>query len=384
MCLKISSSSIFNPNSTSALKDDKNYPYIKITNDPFPRLQITRNPVQDGAQYFGPYPSIGSSRYLLRLLYDLFPLRDCTQDITLDKKQLKCLNLDIGKCIGPCIYKSIKPEYDTLINQLKLVLQGKNTALISKLNDDMKDAANQKYELAASIRDRIQKLERLANKQTVDTTALPKEAHFIAYEENNYFYYVLIQEFHNGKLLYQHGRFIGKDSSLSGKEFLIQSLAAFYTSRNAPSALLLGEHIEHDVKTALNANFAHYITPIRGDKATILKRCQENAKQAIIRLQKNHFESKFNTKKALDLLKKDLNLPATPLRIIGFDISHYYGNDIVASAVYFKNGKPEKSLYRHFKITSIKTGKAMMWKPCTQSYYAEFTAFSNEMKHCQI
>lgn len=349
----------FQPKFNINLKDDKNYPYIKVSKGPFPRLQITRNRINDGSQYFGPYPSIGSSRHLLRLLYDLFPLRDCTQDITLTETQPKCLNLDIGRCIGPCIYKTIKPEYDELIRQLKLVLTGKNTTLLSSLQNEMKTLAqNKHYEKAALYRDRIKKLERLANRQTVDTSTLPKLAHFIALEESDYFYYVLIQEFHSGKLLYQHGRYLSKEEPIEKLEFLSQSVAEFYSTHTAPNKLFIEESIKPHVTQTLGDQIAHYSSPARGDKSTVMKRCQENAKLAIIRLEKTHFESKFNNKKALQLLQDDLNLPATPIRIIGFDISHYYGQGIVASAVYFKDGKPHKDGYRHFKIKSLKEGKS--------------------------
>ena len=349
----------FQPKFNINLKDDKSYPYIKITQGPFPRLQISRNQIKDGSQYFGPYPSIGSSRYLLRMLYDLFPLRDCTQDITLDEIQPKCLNLDIGRCIGPCIYKSVKPDYDDLVHQLKLVLTGKNHTLTNRLKNEMKTLAQLKqYEKAARYRDRIKKLEQLSERQTVDSNSLPKHAHFIALEESEYFLYLLIQEFHDGKLLYQHGRFISKEEPLSKDEFLVQSLAEFYTTNAPPSELLLPESIKTLAESTLGNKIAHYSSPSRGDKDSAIKRCQENARMAIIRLEKTHFESKFNSKKALQMLEEALKLPTTPLRIIGFDISHYYGHGIVASAVYFKDGKPHKESYRHFKIKSLTDGKS--------------------------
>ncbi len=131
------------------LKDDKSYPYIKITStEPFPKIIITRERKNDGGTYFGPYPSIGSTRKLRRLLYDLFPLRDCKQAITLTEQQPKCLLLDIEKCLGPCIFKNIQPIYYEHLDQLKKFLSGRNAHVIRNMTKKMKElSAEQKFSL---------------------------------------------------------------------------------------------------------------------------------------------------------------------------------------------------------------------------------------------
>ncbi|NBV41391.1 excinuclease ABC subunit C, partial [bacterium] len=155
----------YQPRYNIILKDDKSYPYIKITKELFPRIQVVRERVNDGATYFGPYASVGSTKYLLRMLYDLFPLRDCPQYIDLEDRQPKCLKLDMHKCLGPCVVKTIKSQYDELVDQLKRVLRGRDRQLIADLRQEMTSAADAlKFEKAAQIRDRIAKLERLGHR----------------------------------------------------------------------------------------------------------------------------------------------------------------------------------------------------------------------------
>ena len=129
----------YQPKYNILLKDDKSYPYIKITtSEPFPKIVIARDRKKTKDRYFGPYPSIGSTRYLKRLLVELFPVRDCKQKISLDKQEPKCILLDMGKCIGPCVKKDCKEDYDKLVQKLCLFLEGKDTQLRQSLYKEMK------------------------------------------------------------------------------------------------------------------------------------------------------------------------------------------------------------------------------------------------------
>ena len=197
----------YKPRFNILLKDDKSYPYVKITNDIFPRILITREKKEDKAHYFGPFPTIGSSRYLEKTLLKIFPLRSCKQHISLTKKEPKCILLDIGKCRGPCIDKTIKKEYEELVQELLLFLKGKDKDLMRSLKEKMKEHSDTlEYEKAAIVRDRLIKLQVLTEKQLV---SLDKDSNYtlVAVECTSELIYVLVQDIIDGKLLYQQGFF---------------------------------------------------------------------------------------------------------------------------------------------------------------------------------
>ena len=218
------------------LKDDKTYPYIKITvQEPFPRIIITRNKLNDGARYFGPYTSYGSSRKLKQAIYDTFPIRDCKQYIDLESNQKKCIKLDIGKCIGPCIYKDTKEEYDALIEQCIQFLEGKSSRLIEDLNAEMKQLSNnQNYERAAKLRDRILQLEQIQAQQQIE---LDTNQHyfFIGFSSNQYFHYGVCQHYANKRFISQLGKYTPIENNLD--DFILHFIDA--TLRKSPKKLTL-------------------------------------------------------------------------------------------------------------------------------------------------
>ena len=342
------------------LKDDKTFPYIKITtNEPFPKIIITRNKQNDNATYFGPYPSMGSSRALKKTLYSLFPIRDCKLDITLSQKQPKCILLDIGKCIGPCIYKSTKKEYDSLINQLQLLLKGKNKKLISLLKQEMKSySADLNFEKAAQTRDRLLQLQNLTQTQHVSVNTL-ENIQLWAITQKEDMYYILVQEMIEGKLLSQHG-FYERINQTESKDIFIEQTFLNYISHYS----LKNETII--CNTSLNPIFKKLIeqanlplvieSPTRGIKKELLNTCNEQALVYSARLLQTQFKIK-NKNNPLDELMNYVKLSQYPKKIIGFDISHLQSTNIVASAVCFIDGHPAKHLYRKFSIKSV-TGKS--------------------------
>ncbi|RAP34175.1 hypothetical protein DID77_01900 [Candidatus Marinamargulisbacteria bacterium SCGC AG-439-L15] len=345
------------------LKDDKTYPFIKVTvQELFPRIIVTRHKEKDGARYFGPFPSMGSSRKMRRLLYDLFPLRDCTQKIDLETQQPKCINLDIGKCIGPCVIKSIKQEYDKLVSKLCLFLSGKSNALVTQLKQEMTHLSLQKeYEKAAIVRDKIEKIQTLTAKQTVCLSS-KENIHCIALLENEQYHYVLVQEIIDGKLLYQSGLYTTKKDQENRFDFFNQFLRTYYAEHNFPHTIICQNDCYTYCQniTTLSTKKIKLITPSnKSDNKHILSNCLHNAKAALYRLSKAEASPlSRDIETMLETLKKDLELPIVPKRIIGFDISHYYGKNIVASAVFFENGYPVKNKHRHYKINSLKNNKS--------------------------
>ena len=339
------------------LKDDKTYPYIKITvNEPFPRIIITRTKQNDGAKYFGPYTSYGSSRKLKQTIYDTFPIRDCKQYIDLTTLQKKCIKLDIGKCIGPCIYKETKSEYDNLIDQCIQFLEGKNNDLIDQLTEQMANAsALKQYEKAAKLRDRIAQLNSIQSQQQVE---LETNQHylFIGFSSNIHFHYGVCQHFANKRFISQQGKYTSLTTNFEDfcKEFVTTILSQSPTKLN----IILNQNDADVIQPILRDNHEQVklISPSKGKYFEILSMANLNAQKSLIGLSKN--EVKKSLESPLILLKKDLKLTQKPHTIFGCDISHYYGTNIVSSVVVFVNGEPEKKYYRHFNIKTVTSGSS--------------------------
>ncbi len=340
------------------LKDDKTYPYIKLTlSDPFPRVIVTRHKQQDGAKYFGPYPSFGSTRALRRLLYELFPIRPCKQTITLTELQPKCMLLDIGKCIGPCIKKEVKPDYDQLIKQMMDLLAGKNKQLTRQLEHEMAVYSSQlQYEKAAVIRDKLQKLFHLTQRQTVCLNSLDTFWVWV-FQSNDRHDYVLVQEIVNGKLLRQNGYFQSKSASVYSS-FLEQCFLAFsQLSRRIPDYIVCRDTMASSLyhlmtmmpwETKKSAE-KWVVSPQKGEKRQVLLQAESHANQALMRL----ISGSGNAHQAMMTLQEGLSLPKLPKVILGIDISHLQGRDIVGACVCFRDGMPSKMEYRRYAIRCV-------------------------------
>jgi excinuclease ABC subunit C len=339
------------------LKDDKTYPYIKITmNEPFPRIIITRTKKNDGGKYFGPFTSAGSPRKLIKLLTDIFPIRDCKQAIDAVTHQKKCIKLDIGKCIGPCIIKSCTDEYNHLIQQCILLLSGKSQLVIDALRADMHNHAKQHaYEKAAKLRDHIQVLESIQQQQHVDLET--NTDHFIiGFSSNEHYHYVVCQHFSNKRFVSQQGHYAAKHTPHeSFVASFFQELGTTLPNKHVvvidASYAPLAKHALDDTKKSTT-----YISPKKGRYHELLTIAQLNAQKSLIGISKH-----AHTPQAASVLRQletDLNLTTLPSIIFGCDISHYYGTQIVSSVVVFIDGAPAKKWYRHFNITSITTGKS--------------------------
>ena len=340
----------YKPKYNVLLKDDKTFPYIKVTmNEPFPRIIVTRHKQRDGSRYYGPFPSLGSSRSLKKTLYELFPIRDCKQPISLTKKEPKCLLLDINKCIGPCVIKEIKPQYDELIKQLDLLLTGRNSTLITHITKQMKAlAAEQKFEEAANLRDRLVLIENLTESQRV---ALD-DAHSYSlwtFVECDRFYYIMVQELIDGKLISQHGFYDEKATCTA--DIFIEKTFLSYTNDSVSvlNQVICSDKIANVLTPIFKTlKFPDVLIPERGLKKDLLANITLNAKHALQRL--NLKPQKKPTTTTLTALKDTLNLRTIPTTIFGFDISHLQGTQIVASAVTFYKGYPNKNAYRKFSI----------------------------------
>jgi len=345
------------PRYNIALKDDKNYPYIKLSHEPFPKIIITRNRLNDGARYFGPYPSLGPTKLAYRLLHEIFPLRDCKQAVTLTKRQPKCIKLDMKTCLGPCVHKNIQDEYNTVLEELVLFLKGKNNSLLHQYKEKMiAHSDRQEFEKAVFYRDKIKKLMQLMTKQSV-VLSTEETVHIVACAESDTHDYLVVQQFVEGKLLYQQG-FFQEKTDRSPSDFWVDSLLSCYAdAKTLPETLITQEKLLtclQNMETQVPGWKVKLICPQKGDKLALLENAERNARLSVIRISKARYNTTQPKENILAYTKTAFQLTQLPKLIWGFDISHHQGTDIVASCVCFKNGVPEKSAYRHFKIRSVK------------------------------
>jgi excinuclease ABC subunit C len=353
----------FKPRYNINLKDDKSYPYIKITNEPFPRIYPTRRVVKDGSRYFGPYTSVHTMKSALRMINQIFRIRSCKLNITpeaVEKKKFKvCLDYHIKKCDGPCEGFVTGAEYGEMVNEVTKVLKGKTDDLISDLNERMNSLVdNLEFEKAAEIRDKIQQLEKISEKQKIVSDDFEdRDILACAYEGKECSASIL--NVRNGKLVAkkQLRLSIETDDSL---ENIYSALLKFYYSEYVEVPREIVVEIEPSDQQTINewlnlkaGRRVRIIAPQRGGLRSLLKMCKENAMLQLKEIQLQKMKNEGGVSFPVSALQKDLHLKMPPRRIECFDISNLQGTDTVASMVVFEDGKPKKSQYRKFIIKDV-------------------------------
>ena len=324
------------------LKDDKRYPYVKITNERFPRLVITRNVTKNGI-YYGPFTDVGSVKQTVKFLKSLFKIRTCRN------MDGPCLNSQIDLCYAPCADNISEKEYSEIINKIDLFFQGKYSVIVKNLKKEMMQAAqNEEFEKAAVIRDQIASIEEIMEKQFVELLDddLDQDVIAIAPSENEVV--VIIMPIRNGKIVGQDDFLMSGSQYDSSSEVVFAFIQQYYGyNRHVPKQILLDEDIDdkdllQDWLSDLRGNKVKIKVPQKGVKLRLVKMAKKNAE--IINHQKKNMES------ALVDLKKYLKLEKMPRVIEGYDISNISGKFAVGSKVSFKDGKPNKKRYKHFKM----------------------------------
>lgn len=324
------------------LKDDKRYPYVKITDEKFPRLLITRNVTKNGI-YFGPFTDVTSVRQTVKFLKSLFKIRTCRN------MNGPCLNSQIELCYAPCDDKITEKEYSEIINKIDLFFQGKYSTIVKNLKKEMMEAAeNEEYEKAAVLRDQIASIEEIMEKQFVDLVDDDLDQDVIAIAPGENEVVVIIMPIRNGKIVGRDDFLMSASQYDSASEIMFAFIQQYYGyNRHIPKQILLDEDIDEkelleDWLSDLRGNKVHIKVPQKGVKLRLVKMARKNAE--IIKHQKKKMES------ALIELKKYLKLEKIPRVIEGYDISNISGKFAVGSKVSFKDGKPNKKMYKHFKM----------------------------------
>lgn len=347
------------------LKDDKSFPYIRITAEDFPQVFPTRRMIRDGSHYFGPYTNVKDMRNALATLKRIFAIRSCkynlTPDIVEKKKVALCLDYYINKCKGPCQDLQNKEDYLHMIERVKEFLRGKTSRLQIELEKEMQElAAEQKYEDAARIRDKIDILEKYRNSQKiVMSDSKDRDIFAMASEDDDAC--AVIFKIREGKVINRVHYYLSSVLHKKPDEILEQFINQYYTrTEELPREILLMEQIErHDIiEKWLSSRIdrpVKIIIPKAGEKKKLIRMCEKNAHYLLEELKLQKMKARNFVPHVINSLQRDLRLSKPPRRIECFDISNLQGSDPVASMVCFIDGRPKKSEYRKFAIKSKST-----------------------------
>ncbi len=343
------------------MADDKAYPYVKLTHEPFPKIIMTRKVLRDGARYFGPYPYhepklVGRT---IRTIRKLFKLRTCTIEITGDLPR-PCLDYDMGLCSAPCVaWGASADAYQEQLRQAALFLDGRQTSLLDELRAEMADAAEGlQFERAAQLRDQIQAMEAIAEPQRIASGGL-ENRDIAAVAQSGDLACVEMITIRGGRIQDQQHVLIAGTRGLEPKEILSQVLARHYSDLPVlPGEVLVGEEI--DDRAALAAWLTErrgakvdVAVPQRGNRRRLVELARENA---ALYLHQAHAREAGPAGAGVADLQEALSLESAPFRVEGYDVSHFQAGEAVGAMVVFEAGRARKPDYRQFRMRAAGGG----------------------------
>mgnify|MGYP002478342515 CR=1 FL=1 len=349
------------PHYNVLLKDDKSYPFLKLTNERYPTLILTRLVVNDGGTYFGPYPSAGSVRSVLDLVYSVFRLRK-NSGVPLQTRKKPCLRYHMGRCQAPCALEIDDAEYARTVKQVRAFLEGRIDETVEALKVDMHSAASrQDFELAGTYRDRLEALTRITGYDSSVVQGKADDLDFLGVAIAGNFAMVQLFQMRLGRVVGRDKRFLSNAAGASEAEVLERFMAEYYgqATQIAPQVLVPaathGDGLDTDVwgrfLTSRAGRKVRVVTPQRGDKVELLGMAERNARtgvEAEIALLERRGEAP-----GVGELQSLLELESPPWRIEGFDISNLMGEHTVASIVVFEGGRAKRSDYRKLRIREL-------------------------------
>lgn len=345
------------PHYNVLLKDDKHYPFLKLTNEAFPMLLVTRRVLKDGANYYGPYPDASAVRRVKNLIDTMFPLRK-NSGLPMQKKPRPCLNFHMGRCLGPCIDAADPADYRRTLEDVKSLLEGRAAAVTARLKDDMKKAAQgQDFEQAARLRDRVQAVEKLFGTEQHAFVSEETDLDFLGAAQAGEFAMVQLFRMRGGRVVGRDKRFLTGAAETDLGEIIGAFVQDYYTqATHVPPLILLPAEYEDAALWSefLSVQAGRRVvmrTPKRGDKTDLIDMAQRNAavglesEMALLERRGDH--------PGLDALKDVLALPERPWRIEGYDNSNLFGTNIVSGMVVFEGGRVRRSEHRRFKVRGL-------------------------------
>ena len=351
----------YSPKYNILLKDDKFYPFIKITvNDDYPRVFVTRRFAKDGSKYFGPYTN-GSAVYeTLDLIYKIFPLRNCKLVIKENGEKVRpCLNYHIKKCLGPCGGHISKEEYGKMINDIIDILSGKETYITKMLKSDMEKAAEElEFEKAASLRDKILSINAIAEKQKIFKT-MEGDEDFINIEQDEKDSCIQVFFSRDGKVIGREHFIFENTANESIGEIIEDFIGSFYGgTAKIPKTIYVPQIDNFDLMeeylTIKRGAKVWIKVPQKGQKKEMLEMVKNNARITLEKFKDKYLKDKEINRISLLELQDLLELEKCPQRIEAYDISNIQGVDSVGTMIVFEEGRAKNSDYRRFKIKTVK------------------------------
>ncbi len=345
------------PHYNVLLKDDKSYPFLKLTAEPFPTLIFTRRVVKDGGTYYGPYPNAGAVRRVLELIYAIFPLRR-NSGVPMQLRKKPCLRFHMGRCHAPCIGAADPEAYARVVGQVRTFLEGRVVETAHALEADMRAAAERRdFELAGTYRDRLDALRRLTGYDSSVVSARGDELDFLGLARAGNYAMVQLFQMRRGRVVGRDKRFLTNAARAGDGEVLERVLADYYGQATHVPPLVLVPETDLDAgvwQAFLEERAGRRVelrTPRRGDKVELVRMAERNARTGVegeITLLERRGEAP-----GVRELQQLLELESPPWRIEGFDISNLMGSHTVASIVTFEGGRSMKSAYRRLRVRGL-------------------------------
>ena len=343
----------YQPRYNVMLKDDKTYPWICIKKEPFPRVFTTRKLIKDGADYFGPYTSMKTVRTLLELLRSLYPMRTCNYDLSAPKieagKYKLCLEYHLGNCAGPCVGKIAPEVYDANIAAIRQIIKGDIKYALKQFNAQMlAHAEAMEFEAAQRLKEKIAIVQKYQAKNTIVNAKINNVDVFTILSDESYGYINFLQISH-GAIIRSHTLEIKKKLEETDATLLALGLIEIRQRFQSQS-----EEVFTNIPLAISDEL-NISQPQRGDKKALVDLSLRNAKYYRMERfkQMKIVDPDRHQKRLMTQIKSDLRLQEAPIHIECFDNSNIQGTNPVAACVVFKNGKPSKKEYRHFKIKTV-------------------------------
>jgi len=365
----------YKPTYNVMLKDDKHYPFLKLTNEEYPMLMFTRRVFDDGASYYGPYPSAGSVRKVQDLIATLFPLRQ-NSGYPMQKKKKPCLRFHMGRCLAPCVDETTPEEYAKVVEQAKAFLEGRIEDTVVSLKEEMRSAAErQDFELAKVYRDRIQALQRLTGYDSDVARISGEDLDFLGLARGGNYAMVQLFQMRRGRVVGRDKRFLTNAIEATEAEILERFMADYYgQAMQVPPLIMLPEPLSDNEfwQQFFEEKAGRKIevrVPQRGDKLELMALAERNAKtglEAELALLERRGEAP-----GVKELQELAGLENAPYRIEGYDISNLMGTHTVASVVVFEGGRSRKSEYRRIRIRGL--DKPDDFYSMHQAVYRRFT-----------
>lgn len=353
----------YKPKYNILLRDDKTYPYIKITMaEDYPRVKKVRRVIKDGSKYFGPYTNVAAVNDTLDIIRDMYPIRTCNIDIdrAIKNRIRPCLNYHIKKCVGPCRGSVSKEEYGEMINEIIMFLSGKEENLISILEIKMKEASkNLEFEEAARYRDQINSLRDIMEKQKISNVQNDTDQDVIAMANFDEEACVQVFFIRNGKISGRENFMLEGVKDNNRSVILGSFIKQFYMSQEyIPKELIVEEEfmdmqIVEEMLSSKRGSNVYIRVPQKGEKKALVKMVRKNADEYLVKFDDLNKKKYKRSVGALEELAELLNLDEKPRRIESYDISNIQGVDSIGTMVVYTDGVKDKKEYRRFKIKTV-------------------------------